>query len=186
MANRSHLYAFDRFENGLPYKPRGLHEWNHTIPVSHQLLISGKPRAYNSSILTGKQKAAVVGDYEPGVARFWAFMRALEASKVLPDELSTELKAAEEFLARDSSKGRFLLLEPFEIFQFSETALDTQCATFVSKQLATFTAQVDALVARPPEKLFQKPPAWLAAIKKDWGSIGLGYWSSVLYYSLDG
>jgi hypothetical protein len=185
MANRSHLYAFDRFEAGMPLKPRGLHEWNSVIPISHLLMMSGKPRRYASSI--SDHKVAIVADYEAGVTRFLAFLHALEATQALPPEFAADVRAAEQFLAQDTAKGRFLLLEPVEIFAFSSKPDEEQCAKVVEKQIPAIAAQVDELLTRPPAQLFVKAPKWLAAIKKDWtaADLGLGHWSSQLYYSLD-
>ncbi|MBS1123605.1 MAG: hypothetical protein H6Q90_5833 [Deltaproteobacteria bacterium] len=185
MANRSHLYAFDRFEAGMPLRPRGLHEWSGSIPISHLLMMSGKPRRYAS--LLSAHKVAIVADYEPGVTRFLAFLHALEASQALPAEFASDVRAAEQFLADDKAKGRFLLLEPVEIFAFSAKPDEEQCAKVVEKQIPALVAQVDEALGRPPAQLFVKAPKWLAAIKKDWttADLGLGQWSSTLYYALD-
>ncbi len=184
MANRSHLYAFDRFEAGMPEQPRGLHEWNLVIPVSHLLLMSARPRAYASSIFAAK--VAVVGDREAGVARFLAFLRALEASAALPEDFTVEAHAAAEFLARDEARGNFLLLEPAEVFINGAKPAVDQCAQLVAR-IPKLAAQVDELLTRPPEKLFAKPPRWLAQLRTDWrkADLGLGTWSSSLHHSLD-
>ncbi|MDQ3338382.1 MAG: hypothetical protein M4D80_24715 [Myxococcota bacterium] len=185
MANRSHLYAFDKFENGLPLKPRGLHEWNSKIPPSHLLMMSGKPRRYMSSIKPG-QNVAIVADYEPGVARFRSFLTALLASKALTDELAVDVRKAEDFLASEAGTGRFLLLEPFEIFAGSNTAPDVQCSAVVAKQIPSVAAHVDKIVAGPPAQLFSKAPKWLGEVRENWGmNLGLGDWGPPLYYQLD-
>lgn len=186
MANRSHLYTFDRFEAGLPFKPRGLHEWNWTIPLSHLLLMSGQPRQQASLLATDHSKVAIVADRERGVTRFLTFLRALEATGAFPHQLSREASDAREFLRdRDEGKGTFLLLEPIEIFAMEGTPAEAQCAELVEKKIPKITAQVDALLAKPANKLLSKPPKWLAALRDDWTSLGLGQWTSILYYQLD-
>jgi hypothetical protein len=183
MAQRSLVYIFDRFEAGMPVAPRGIHDWNNRIPPSHLLMASGKPRPYMSSIDTG-QKVAIVADYEPGMARYRAFLRALEATKAMPEEFVAEVRAAEQFL--DDAKGRFVLLEPYEVFVFAKTPAPAQCAAVVAKQIPAITAQVDALLAKPPDQVFVKAPKWLADVRKEYNmTLGLGDFSWVAYHPLD-
>jgi len=59
VANRSYVYTFDRFEAGMPWRPRGVHHWASAFPLSELLLLSGRPRAYQSS-LYDRAKVAVV------------------------------------------------------------------------------------------------------------------------------
>ncbi|MEO8551546.1 MAG: hypothetical protein ABI678_16325 [Kofleriaceae bacterium] len=183
MANRSHLYTFDRFEKGMPYKPRGLHEWNWTIPASHLILMSGRPRVYNSSLTEKPAKVAIVADREPGLSRF---LRLLAALKPRDPGLAEEAEHAEAFLASEAGRGALFLLEPIEIFDMAKAAPETQCVAVVQKQVPAIAAQLDEALAKPAEKLFVKAPKWLKEIDKDWNTLGLGRWSSVLYYTLDG
>lgn len=178
MANRSHLYAFDRFEAGMPEKPRGLHEWNSVVPLSHLLLMSGSPRTYASSVFAGK--VAIVADYETGVTRFLGFLRALEASAALPEDFTAQAHTAAEFLAGDAARGRLLLLEPGEVLVYSAKPPVEQCTQLVQQRIPKLAAQVDELLARPAEKLFAKAPRWLAQLRTDWhqADLGLGAWST--------
>jgi hypothetical protein len=186
VANRSHIYTFDRFENGLPLKPRGMHEWNWRFPPSHLVLLSGKPRTYQSSLEKGK-KVAIVADAEPGVTRFLAFLRALEATNVLDEDFVTDARTAEAFLASDAGKGRFILCEPFELFAMNKTDWETQCTAVVQKQIPQLVAQVDALLAKSPSEMFKSPPKWFADVRTDWSmKLGLGDWGPNLYFRLDG
>jgi hypothetical protein len=186
VANRSHIYAFDRFEAGLPLTPRGLHEWNWRMPPSHLMLLSGKPRAYQSLIRKGR-RVAIVADAEPGVTRFLAFLRALEASNALDESFVEDARTAEAFLASEAGKGRFILCEPFELFAMNKTDWEAQCAAVVQKQIPQLVAQVDALLARPPSEMFTKPPKWLAEVRKEWSmNLGLGDWGPNLFFRLDG
>jgi hypothetical protein len=183
VANRSHLYTFDRFEKGMPEKPRGLHEWNWSIPASHLILMSGRPRVYNSSLTEKPAKVAIVADREPGLSRF---LRLLTALKPRDPGLAEEATHAEAFLASEAGRGGLFLLEPIEIFDLEKSAPELQCAALAQKHLPKLAAELDEALARPPEKLFVKAPKWLKAIEKDWNVLGLGRWTSVLYYSLDG
>lgn len=185
MANRSTLYEFDRFEAGLPAQPRGVHEWNRSIPPSHLILMSGKPRTYQSSIERG-HKIAVVADREGGVARFLAFLRALEATAALGPEFAEDARVAEQYLTRTDGAGKFLLLEPFEIFALGKKAPEAQCLDLVQKQIPAIAAQVDELVTRPPAALFVKAPKWLADVRKEWNmKLGLGSWGPIVWMRLD-
>ncbi|HEY5934174.1 MAG TPA: hypothetical protein VIU61_06065 [Kofleriaceae bacterium] len=176
MANRSTLYEFDRFEAGLPLQPRGVTEWNGSIPPSHLILMSGKPRCYQSSIEKG-HKIAVVADREAGVARFLAFLRALEATELLGSEFVVDARGAERFLTTTEGAGKFFLLEPYEVFLASKKPAEAQCLDLVQKQIPAIAAQVDELVARPPESLFLKAPKWLAEVRKEWNmKLGIGSW----------
>ena len=183
MAKRSYLYAFDRFEAGMPEKPRGLHEWNLVIPLSHLLMMSARPRAYASSVYAAK--VAVVADHEASARRFMAFLRALEASNALPEEFVQEAHAVAQYLAQDETMRQFLLLEPAEIFAGAAKPPVEQCAQLVEQRIPKLAAQVDELLARPPEKLFAKAPRWLADLRADWHQVGLGVWSSSLHTTLD-
>lgn len=182
MANRSHLYVFDRFEKGMPYKPRGIHEWNWSIPASHLILMSGKPRTYTSSLTKVPAKVAIVADRDAGVARF---LRLLAALKPRDPELAAEAAEAEAFLASEKGQGKLFLLEPIEIFHMEKAAPETQCTAVVQKQIPAVVAALDEALARPAGRLFVKAPKWLKEIEKDWNKLGLGEWSSILYYSLD-
>jgi hypothetical protein len=184
MSQRSLIYIFDHFEAGMPVAPRGIHDWNKSIPPSHLLMASGKPRPYMSSI-DKRAKVAIVADYEPGMARYRAFLRALEATKAMPEGFADEVRAAEAFL--DSAKARFVLLEPCEIFDHSKTPPGAQCVTVVVKQIPTMTAQVDAMLAKSPEQLFVKAPKWVTDVRNDHGkALGLGSFSWVAFHPLDG
>jgi hypothetical protein len=184
VANRSHLYTFDRFENGMPLKPRGMHEWGGRFPPSHLLLLSGKPRTYMSLLEKGK-KVAIVADAEPGVTRFLAFLRALEAANVLGEGFIEDKRTAEAFVT-DAAMGRFILCEPFELFALGKAEWDVQCSAVVQKQIPQFVAQVDALLAKPPAEMFTKPPKWLAEVREQWSmKLGLGDWGPNLYFRLD-
>jgi hypothetical protein len=183
VANRSHLYVFDRFENGMPHKPRGLHEWNWSIPPSHLILMSGRPRVYNSSLTLKPAKVAIVADREPGLSRF---LRLLTALRPRDPELAAEADRAEAFLASEAGRGGLFLLEPIEIFDLKKATPEAQCAAVVQKQLPALAAELDEALARPPAKLFAKAPKWLREVDKNWNTLGLGQWSSILYYTLDG
>lgn len=187
MANRSYLFAFDEFENGAPLKPRGVHEWNYDIPISHLLLMSGRPRAYRSCIWNAK--VAIVADYEAGVDRMLRFMRALEASGKLTDleEFAKALREAEEFLCAPKPRGRFFLLEPGEIFMMEKGLPEALNTKLVESRIPTHTKAVDALLAKPVARLFSSAPTWLADVRKDWqrSALGLKYFSDVLYFKLD-
>lgn len=169
----------------MPEKPRELHDWNSVVPLSHLLMMSARPRAYASSIFAAK--VAIVGDREAGVRRFLAFLAALEASNAMPEDFVAEARTAARSLGRDGARGQFLLLEPGELFVASAKPPVEQCAQIVEKQIPKLAAQVDELLTRPPEKLFAKPPRWLAQIKSDWhkADLGLGVWSSTIHTPQD-
>jgi hypothetical protein len=187
MANRSYLFSFDEFHEGMPSKPRGVHEWNWSIPLSHLILLSGQPRTYRSSLWKGK--IAIVADYSPGVQRFLAFLRILEASGQLdkPKAFKKAAQEAEKFLTVPKERGRFLLLEPGEILAMGKDDLEKQNEKLVKSKIPTVTKQIDTVLTRQPEKLFQSAAGWLSAIRTEWNdsALGLGSFSDVLYYQLD-
>jgi hypothetical protein len=185
VANRSTLYEFDRFEAGVPAQPRGVHEWNGSIPPSQLILMSGKPRCYQSLIEKG-HKIAVLADREAGVARFLALLRALEATEVLGTDFVEDARVAEQFLTTTEGAGKLLLLEPYEIFELSKKPPEAQCLDLVQKQIPAIAAQVDDLIARPPKTLFVKSPKWLTEVRKEWNmKLGLGTWGPNVWFRLD-
>jgi hypothetical protein len=185
VANRSYLYAFDRLEARTPQKPRGLHEWNWTIPPTHLMLMSGTPR-WVKSVAVPERNVAIVADREPGVARLLAFLRALETNGELGDGFVEDARTAETFLASEQGAGPLLLLEPFELFAMMDRSWEWQCAQVVQKQIPAFAAKVDELIARPPERLFENAPTWLAEVRESWNmKLGLGDWGPIIWLRLD-
>ncbi len=113
-------------------------------------------------------------------------MRALEATGELGESFVEDMQAAEAFLASDKGVGKLLLLEPFELFAMSKRDWEAQCVEVVREQIPSFAAQVDDLIARPPDLVFKKPPKWLAEVREEWGmKLGLGSWGPILWLRLD-
>lgn len=86
-----------------------------------------------------------------------------------------------------ANRSHLYTFDRFEGGQPLVPAAFTSGRTPSRKQLPWVAAIVDARLEAPPEQLFAKAPKWLDEVEKDWTSadLGLGRWSSILYYSLD-
>ena len=174
MANRSLLYGFDKFEDGMPSNPSIVHEWPSAISLSQTLLLSGLPRVYASSMRSAK--VAVVSDFAMGTTRLLAFLRALVASGGMaePEVFAKAVEETEVFLARPEVVKRFFLLEATEVFGIDKQPQLPQVAKLVDTRIPTLAKQVDALIEKTPAQLFVKAPTWLVALRRDWRKADLG------------
>lgn len=181
MGNRAYLYAFDRFESGMPLRPRALHHWRNIIPISFLLLLSGKPRPYRSSIYENSQDA-IISELEQGCNRLLHLLRLLEESGKVHG-IHAARRETEKFLT--PLPGRFVLLEPTEIFWFEQTPHQAQQAKLIA-QIVKLAQQVDRILTQPPAQLFTRAPVWLTRLRADWSNeLAVEGWSALSPFMFD-
>jgi hypothetical protein len=183
MANRCSLYALDFVPGGGTGKlPLLLGEHAYEIPLAFKLLASASPRICSSLDWPDEGEVAILGELAPGRERLVAFLDSL--THPLAQPLIEETKA---FLARPELQLSHVLLEPFDIFQMSES--DFVAATFrlqeeirhldeqLPNQIETTLAVLQAPVQTSPKPRWpwQKPPKPRDPLQPLY-DLGLGSW----------
>lgn len=123
MANRSYLYSTDTIPDGKhKITAVGLSEWSWDIPVSHYLLVSGDTQMCPSAILGGEEgKLALIGDYDKGVTNLKKFFDLFKEGEIkAPEVFGRAMRESFEYLERNDIKKKYVLLEPFEIFDMDK------------------------------------------------------------------
>lgn len=195
MANRSYLYsALNLPHDGQPPESlgiRGISEFNYDIPLIYKLLVSGHPQPCRSLIWPHMGDLAIAGDFEMGVARLKDFLTQIKNpdAKPLIDE-------ALEFLAAPTSQGHYFILECGEIYEMIEgDSLDQNQQLLneiqnLNPAISQTLSQLQPSATQPQgfwsrmfgSKAPTQPPANAAETLE---KLGLGNWSSTLYYSFD-
>jgi hypothetical protein len=197
MANRSYLYSSNFVTspdtNEADRRMTGISEWNYDIPIAFKILLSGAPMKCRSSIWEVPEEIAIVGDYDQGLDRLLHFLDRIPLPEIIP--LKEE---ARQFLTHDANKNRYFVLECGEIFEMDdappteqndrllaeirniEPLIESALADLLPSQAST--AKASGFLSR---LLDRKPPA--PERKGSAGavhSLGLGNWSSILYFDL--
>jgi hypothetical protein len=199
VANRSYLYSTNAVPGtkSLQEKPklRGIAEWNYDVPLVFKLLLSGNPRPCQSSIWEVTEAIAIAGDYGDGVERLTRFLKEIQAPIAQP-----VIQEALAFLADDSNRNLYFVLESGEIFEMEEEPLAEQNRLLI-EEIGTLDAVIkDALLSiEHPQRSEVKKPSFLSKmfgssptptdetvdLLKKIHSLGLGAWSNALYFSGD-
>jgi hypothetical protein len=197
MANRSYLYSSNFAPspevNEADRRITGISEWKYDIPIVFKILLSGNPRKCLSLIWEVPQEIAIVGDYDQGLDRLLRFLDRIPLPEVIP--LKEE---ARQFLTDEANKNRYFILECGEIFELHDKPLtelnDSLLAEIRNIEPLIESALADLLSSQASaakasgffsRRLGRNPPA---AEKKGSAdaihSLGLGNWSSILYFDL--
>ena len=182
MANRSYLYSINAkpTTDNSNNKIIGLSEWNYLVPLSHQILLSGKPQKCRSVIWEGDENIAIVGDYGEGLQKFELFCTQLTS---IQTDFTPVCQEALEFLRRPANKQAFFLLEAGEIFMMSDDDLATQSEALfqsildVEKEIALLLEKLKAQTSNPSTKHLSKTEQ-----NQMMYEFGLDNWSNVLYF----
>ncbi|MBO3273622.1 DUF7822 domain-containing protein [Pseudomonas schmalbachii] len=214
MANRSYLYSLSNQPESYQDRPEtitGLSEWPYNVPLVYYLLLSGNPRLCASLISDGFEDEApdnktrlyaITGDFATGYARLERFAKVLRrAAPAESTQLRESITEALGFLA--SHRERYFLLETIEL-DLMNTSSETALRAVAEEHLAAARAAgaaVDALscfdflAARQLRSAVQSGDDRLAPFKglslaDDFDHVGvervmgMGYWDTVLYFSL--
>jgi hypothetical protein len=197
MANRSYLYSSNFAPspdvNEAERRITGISEWKYDIPVVFKILLSGNPRKCLSSIWEVPEEIAIVGDYDQGLGRLLRFLDRIPLPEVIP--LKEE---ARQFLTDEANKNCYFILECGEIFELYDEPLTEQNDSLLAEIRNIEPLMESALAALLPRqasaakasgffsrRLGRKPPAPERKGSADaLHSLGLGYWSSILYFDL--
>jgi hypothetical protein len=197
MANRSYLYSSNFAPspeaNEADRRITGISEWKYDIPIAFKILLSGNPRKCQSLIWDVPQEIAIVGDYDQGLDRLLRFLDRIPLPEVIP--LKEE---ARKFLTDEANKNRYFILEGGEIFELHDEPLIKQndsllieirnIEPLIESALADLRpSQVSAAKANGffSRLLGRNPPAAERKGSADAvHSLGLGNWSSILYFDL--
>jgi hypothetical protein len=118
MANRCSLYALDFIpgEDSLGKTPLLLAEHAYDIPLAFKLLASASPQICPSLDWPDEGDVTILGELAQGRERLFAFLDSL--THPLAQALVEETKT---FFTRPELQLHYVLLEPFDIFQMSES-----------------------------------------------------------------
>ena len=174
MANRSYLYAADRRPTrpqDVPDRVVGLTEWAYDVPLAQRLLLSGDPTVCPSMIFGIDAEIGIAADFGVGLGALVSFLERIEhpgAAPLVAEALS--------FLEDPAHQDQLIIAEAGEIFDMDGGDLAR-------------AAQV--LVTRIREHLDTDAEASLAAIDRvaddtSLRELGLGNWSTVLFYDPTG
>ena len=199
MANRSYLFASDVVPapgiSPNEHRAIGISEWNYDIPIVFKLLLSASPQPCPSLVWPTAGSVALVGDYAEGLARLKAFLGRIERADALP-----LIEEGLEFLNRETSRRKYLVLECAEIFSMDREDL-MQCNTQLAGELLNLEKEVvaalESILPSPVEKrkragLLAKllgrttapPPPGADPLQAVY-RLGLGNWSNDLYLSFN-
>ncbi len=138
MAHRSYLFSINQpltsEDTRLETPPKGLSEWRSRVPLTYQVLLSGRPQVCRSTLatgITGRDPAnpikvwACYSPWEPGFSRLTKFLNVLKVIPRIPtpmtepfeqtsmEKLTSEVAATEAFLSK--VEDDYVLLETLEI-----------------------------------------------------------------------
>jgi hypothetical protein len=190
MSNRSYLYSTDRLpsSDGGEQRPRyvGISEWPYDIPLVFKILVSGNPRACQSSIWS-PEPIAIAGDYDQGVVRLFEFLDRIDEPDLAP--LREEAHA---FLTAEENKNRYFLLECCEIYDdpSPEQRNDRLLAEIqdLEPEMESTLANLSAACRFKPRpvgflaRMFGVKPAVAKTPFELICELGLGFWDNVLFY----
>jgi hypothetical protein len=197
MANRSYLYSSNFAPspevNEADRRITGISEWNYDIPIAFKILLSGNPRKCLSSIWEVSEEIAIVGDYDHGLDRLLRFLDRITLPEVIP--LKEE---ARQFLTDKANKNRYFILECGEIFELHDEPHTEQSDSLLAEirniEPLIESALADLLPSQASaakasdffsRRQGRKPPAPERKGSADaLYSLGLGNWSSILYFDL--
>jgi len=173
VANRSYLYAANRVPErpqDVPESVVGLMEWPNDVPLVQRLLLSGDPVVCPSMIFGVEDRIGIVADHDTGFAALFDFLDRLEHAAAAP--LAT---AARAILGEPGRPGAVIIAEAGEIFDMDGRELADAAALLVARirdhlPMDVRTALTVLNGLEPDE----------AALRE----LGLGAWSSVLWYDL--
>jgi hypothetical protein len=187
MANRSYLYASDHLPGSAEWEKqkdlRSIGEYRYDIPLTFQILLSGAPRAVRSSIWDTPQLIAIAADAKTGLARLDRYLT------LLPPEAGKLVAETRAFFADPANVKKYFILEGGEILELTDRDLAEQNLELVSA-FGAITDDVSKLEVPspvPPPSFFRR---LLGNRRRSWRDdplmpfyeIGLGSWSSVLYF----
>jgi hypothetical protein len=178
MANRSYLYSSNFAPspevNEADRRITGISSWRYDIPIVFKILLSGNPRKCLSSIWEGPEEIAIVGDYDQGLDRLLRFLDRITLPEVIP--LKEE---ARQFLTDEANKNRYFILECGEIFELYDEPL-TELNDSLLAEIRNIEPLLESALAEllPSQASARKDPT------DSLHSLGLGYWSSILYFDL--
>jgi hypothetical protein len=113
----------------------------------------------------------------------------------LPKDACSLVSEAIDFLSKDENKRRYLILEGGEIFDMSDDILHEQNLNLVA-EIAALNKRINSIEI--PQAIKLKKVSFLDTLLgrkkkehqpdllKPFYPLGLGEWSNVLYYQLDG
>jgi len=183
MANRSHIYTFSK-ESSVQHKD--LSEWKWAIPIAHQLLVSGQPRAVHSHVWNNDDKIAIEADFDPGLARLFRFLHwfAQQEGVSGTEVLERQIRRTQEFFERRENRKPLALLEAAEIFVLNERIPLGQQTESEIREIEVLAAEVDRLTSGEGSLATSSVRA-LQKLGDTWeDELGL-YWTDVVYFSLN-
>lgn len=194
MANRSYLYATDHLPGSAAWEEkkdlRSIAEWRYDIPFVFKILLSGNPTPVRSSIWDTPQLIAVAADAKAGLARLERFLALLPPeAKVLVDE-------TREFFSDPRNVKKHFILEAGEIFELMDKDLGVQNLDLVAEIALITDDSLRLEVPAPLSAAAAKLPLIRRLLLKmsrtrpidplrPFYDVGLGGWSSVLYFQFE-
>lgn len=194
MANRSYLYATDHLPGSAAWEEkkdlRSIAEWRYDIPFVFKILLSGNPAPVRSSIWDTPQLIAVAADAKAGLARLERFLALLPPeAKVLVDE-------TREFFSDPRNVRKHFILEAGEIFELMDKDLGVQNRDLVAEIASITDDSLRLEVPAPLSAVAAKLPLIRRLLLKmsrtrpvdplmPFYDVGLGGWSSVLYFQFE-
>jgi len=198
VANRSYLYATDvppgGGDDGQDRELVGISEWNYDVPIVFKLLLSGSPKTCRSAVWDMDEEIALAGDYDAGVANLEAFL-----ARITLPEAQPLIEEARAFLHDPAHRRRYFLLECGELYDMDEDPFEEQNAALLADVLdldedieaalaglapvpqtqpGSLRSRLDRLLGRTPEP----PPPSARDPLLPVRLLGLGNWSTILYY----
>lgn len=185
MANRCTLYALDfvpETSEGVEKKTILLAEHAYEIPLVFKILASASPRICLSLDWPDDGNVAILGDLPHGRDRLFTFLDQLDNPLAQP-----LIEEAKEALSRPELQLPYILLEPLDIFQMSES--DFLAATrqlleeiehleeLLPERLAATLGALSIVVEVVPKRRWpwQKPPKQRDPLQPLY-ELGLGNW----------
>lgn len=191
MADRSYLYATDHLPGSSEWEAtrelRSISEWNYDIPLVFKLLLSGAPLPVRSSIWETEEKIALAGEAKVGLEHLNAYLARL------PAEAAPLVAEAQSFLSRPENCRRYFVLECGEIFDMEGDNHGEQNLALLV-EIRGLPAKINSLPVPSMRtnvsflmRLFGRSTrATSRDPLKPFYALGLGNWSSILYFQFEG
>ncbi|WP_428380858.1 hypothetical protein [Nevskia ramosa] len=183
MADRCYLYATDHLPGSREWEQQrqlqGIGEWSLDIPLTFQLLMSGDPIPVRSSIWNSEENIALAGEARAGLKSLNAYLA------LLPRTAAPLVSQTTEFFLRPENCRRYFVLECGEIFDLRGKNLAAQNNELL-KAIRKLSLDIASIPVPDPDaarELLITPFSRRSTDPlDDFCPLGLGNWSSILYY----
>jgi hypothetical protein len=187
MANRSYLYSSNIEPiGGDSLILTGLSEWNYDIPLLYQILFAGHSALPCKSLVFDiEESSAIYIEYQVALNNLNEFADGISKSYS-----SISLKSSLDFLVQERNVGKYLVLEPYEIYTLEDGNIESQQESLLAKLkdirvelLAKDLIDKYSSIEEGVFSIFSKNKKSFNKLEDFLNSSGFSEWSNILCYA---